>query len=296
MSPDDTFQQNLQAEYEGLLAQYTAAPFSSRHKHDDLEKALDWVECRMLDNPPWCKGDDGAMGPRATGLVEENRLIDSGEVNAPVTMSLAEAGITKVSKRDWPDIIDDPNRTPPADYCPFTHDQNGYGSCAGEGSAGSGACRRYQDGQAFVELNGFWNYLFSSGGVDRGSSLKDNIAVMMKYGCCSTKVRPRSRGFRAAATEAEYEDAAKHKLMPDGIIRAYDDEEIGTLVLSGFPVFLGYPGHAVFVIDVLSTTRLKFKNSWGDWGVDGNGTMTFSRVEQRYGMYAFVSMGDKEGD
>jgi hypothetical protein len=266
-----------------------------RHTVAAVEEAITSLECEMLDLPPLYQNEAGKWNVRSKGLLPADVLIESGKLPKVEAMSFAEAGLKVIPEREWSDVIEDPNRTPPGDYFDFEVDQNGNGSCGGEGAAGSGTTRSIADGQERILLNGYFNYHFSSGGVDRGSSLSENIAVMQEHGCCSVSVRPRSKGWRAKPTDAEYEDAAKHKLMPDGVVRVTNKLEMGTMGLKGFPVYFGYPGHAIFQYDVLSTSRLGYQNSWGrDWADRGRGSLAFDRVEWGYGAYAFISMGDKK--
>jgi hypothetical protein len=276
------------------IGTYESHPFAARHISGSAEGELTALEHEMLDMPPLYRSPAGVVMPRSKGLLAYDVLIQSGELPPVRAMSVSEAGLKVIPEREWSDIIDDPNRTPPRDYFDHEVDQNGYGSCAGEGAANGGSTRIAQDGQEKVCLNGYFNYHHSSGGVDRGSSLSENISVMQKHGCCTVDVRPRSHGWRAKPTDAEYEDAAKHKLMPDGIVRARNKAEMATLVLKGFSVYFGYPGHAILCVDIVSTSRLLYQNSWGkDWGNNGRGTLAFSSIQWGYGAFAFVSMGDK---
>lgn len=287
-------QQFAQERYLHILKRYTDKPFAKRHEAKTCEAELEAVECELLDYPPLHQAEDKQWKVRSKGLDPRNILIHAGELPLPEAMSFAEAGFKAIPEREWSDIIEDPNRTAPAKYFDFEVDQNGNGSCAGEGIASGATCRRIQDGQESILLNGYFNYHFSSGGVDRGSSLQENISVMQKYGCCSVEVRPRSRGWRAKPTDAEMQDAEKYKLMPDGVVRVRNKSEMGTLCLMGFPVYFGYPGHAILQVDVLSTTKLDYQNSWGrDWGDRGRGSLPFSRVEWGYGVYGIISIGDK---
>lgn len=296
MNLDDYAQRqaDVKEQYLLLSERYTDRPFASRHTDITTERELAALEHEMLDRPPLYQAEDGEWKVRAKGLVANDVMIAQRQLPEVQAMDFAEGGPGAIPEREWGDVIGDPNRTPPGDYFDFEVDQNGYGSCAGEGAAGAATCRRIADGQESVLLNGYFNYHHSSGGVDRGSGLGENVSVMQKHGCCSVYVRPRSKGWRAKPTDAEYEDAAKHKIMPDGIVRVRDKAEMATLCLMGFPVYFGYPGHAIFAVDVLSTSRFTYQNSWGrDWGNRGRGSLAFSSVQWGYGAYAFVSIGDK---
>lgn len=284
--PDATYQENLQREHANLLAEYTAKPFGDRHRRADLEAALDHVEQKMLDKPPYHRNDEGVWVPRKTGLIQDD---SPDKVKA---VSLAEAGIKVIPKSDWGDIISDPNRTPPKGYVKHIFDQDGVGSCASEGICGCVAARRSADGQEHVRLNPWFVYHTVSGGRDSGSSLQSNLAFMQKYGCASHDVWPRSKGWRARPSDEAYEDALQYRVLE--YVRVTNEEELGTMVLSGFPVYFGYPGHAIWMAEILSATSGVLCNSWSpDWSDGGFGSIRFSRIQWSYWAYAILSVIDR---
>jgi len=284
----------MQQRYLDALAAYTRPRFGARHEVDDDHPQLAMLEEAMLNHPPLCEADDGMLLPRGKGLVEGSPLIDEGRLPRLEAMSFAEAGMKVIPVNEWSDIIEDPNRTPPTAYCPFTLDQGSVGSCGAEGSVGALMERRVADGQEHVLLNPYDPYHTTSGGRDGGSSPQDNMAYLQKYGCASQAVWPRSKGWRQKPSDEARQDALQYRLMPDGIVWVNNWEELGTCVLKGFAVPWGYAGHWIFAVDLVSTTRLEYLNSWGrGFGNNGRGTAHKNSVYWSYGVCAVICASDR---
>ncbi len=276
-------QDQLKARWQQLLEAYQSTRVRGSAERHDLECALDAAECAMLDNPP--------VGCRR-GLVLPGEMERPRNVPELATLTIEDAGIDVLTEAEVRDILASRDRTPPKDYVKFRLNQGSVGSCAGEAAAGVAATRVAQDGLPSVALNGYALYHYTSGGVDRGSTLHDNLAVLQEYGCPSEAVRPRSRGWRAPWTQAEFEDAEKYQVALDGVIRLRNWAEFATcLSKSVFAVYFGYTGHAIFASDLLDYTRLVYENSWGSsWGDNGRGTLSRDRVYWGYGVYCVIAM------
>jgi len=294
----DAEQATMHARYHKLLAQYMEKPFATRHTDEDVEASLTLVEEAMLAHPPLCEceTEDGRKVwlPRKPGILEESPL-PAGKRLPLEVQSLAESGIKVIPEAEWSDVISDPNRTPPRKYVKTIFDQDGYGSCASESVTGSMEARRIQDGQEHVVHNPLFVYHTVSGGRDQGSSLPDNIAFILKYGCASEAVWPRSKGFKATPSDAAYEDALHYRMAADGVVEVKNKLELGTMVLLGYPVYFGYSGHAIWMADILSTTKGIYCNSWGNWGDEGFGSISFSSVYYQYRLFAMIAAIDKGG-
>jgi hypothetical protein len=241
---------------------------------------LDAIECAMLDNPPaHCR----------RGLILPNEMDRPRNVPKLKALTLEQMDIKVLSDSDAMDIIASRHRTPPDEYALNIHNQGSVGSCAGEAASGATACRKNQDGLTTPALNGYFPYHWSSDGVDRGSTLHDNLAVLQQYGCASEKVWPRSKGWRATPSEAAMEDALNNRLPDDGVVKVNNRQEFWTMVLAGFPIQFGYTGHSIFSSDIIDLIRLKYVNSWGAWGVNGRGTLSADRIYWGYGAYAIIA-------
>jgi hypothetical protein len=289
----DAEQTKMHARYRELLDRYTARPFSVRHTDADCEAELGLLEEAILAHPPMSPDEDGVWRPRKQGVLTESPLAP-GALPQVEAMSLVEAQLTPLPEREWNDVIADRNRTPPSDYCPFTADQDGYGSCGMEGSVGGMMQRRVADGQEHVMLNALPGYGEINGGRDGGSNPADALAYLQKHGAPSQAVWPRSKGWRAKMSDEARQDALQYRVSPDGLIRLNNWTDLGTCLLNGFCVPFGYSGHWIFATDLISTTRLRYKNSWGaDWGDNGFGTLSKNSVYWSYGVWAVTAVLDR---
>ena len=163
-------------------------------------------------------------------------------------------------------------------------DQNGFGSCATESTTQSMEIVRKLEGQEWVELNPLFIYHTTSGGRDQGSSIDTNLEFARDYGIAPESVWPRSKGFTAKPSADAVEAAMAYRIMEFYDIASIS--EAGTALLLGFPVVFGWQGHSCVLVQLLSTTKALYANSWGNWGDQGFGTINLSSINFGYGMFA----------
>lgn len=281
--------QEIHSRYTEVMKRYMDERPQDRvrgHGNDPLLAELDYFECAMLDTPP--------MGQRK-GLVLPGEMETPKGVPMLASLTLEDADIKVLTDSEIVDIISDSNRTPPDYYVRDVHNQKNVGSCAAEGSSGSMACRRNQDGSDTPTLNPYAMYHTTSGGSDRGSTLHDNLAFLQEFGCPSEKIWPRSKGWRTKPSAEAMEDALSYRLSLDGVVKVNNRREFWTMILAGFPVYFGYTGHAIFASNVLDLDRFTYVNSWDEsWGDNGRGTLSSSRIYWGYGAYAVIAARGKD--
>lgn len=174
------------------------------------------------------------------------------------------------------------------------YDQDGVGSCASEAKDQSMSIIRVAKGLRWVEFNPWGTYYTVSGGVDRGSTLDDNIAFAMERGCFPESIWPRSKGWRAKPSDAAYEAAYDYRLLE--VFDIETREEAGTALLKGWPVYYGSNGHAkVFVRLTEDGNTCIYANSWAlTWGDGGFGMERLTSVNFGYGCFAVRSVVDTD--
>jgi hypothetical protein len=164
-------------------------------------------------------------------------------------------------------------------------DQKQVGSCACASTTQALMMVRYLEGQSHELLNHEYIYHYTSGGRDQGSVIGDNIIFARDKGVAPISVWPRTHSWQAAPSAEAVEAAKQYKL-----IEAYDIgtvDEIGTALLEGLPVVFGWSGHSCVFTELLSATRARYRNSWGDdWEDAGFGTLNLSSVNFSYGCHA----------
>lgn len=170
---------------------------------------------------------------------------------------------------------------------PLTLSQRSIGSCGSEGASGLTMLMQRTQRNAVVEkLNAYALYGLVNGGYDRGSSLSDNVAAILKYGVPTERVWSRSHSWREKLSDDAKHDALRNR--PDEIFRVSNREEFGEALLEEFGVYFGYSGHAIFGFELIDEDRLWYQNSWDqDWGENGAGTISFRSIYWGYGAWAF---------
>lgn len=268
----------LTARHRELLDEYTHPEWHLRGSNDALEAALTEAGERLAYTPPLMEKTPGVWVPKSKGLLHGRH----GEMKDVPLLLKPLADVIPVE--EWAEWL---GGSP--DLRPFTlgiKDQNGYGSCTCEsGSAGVECVNNFARGDRTV-FNPLAVYGRVNGGSDSGSSLEDVIAFLQKYGAFPESVWPRSKGWRTKPSDEAYAAAENYRL---GEVYAVKSKtEMGTALIQRKPVHYWYDGHAVLAVALLSTTQFLFQNSWGDWGDNGYGTMSFSSVGYS-GFYAYGS-------
>jgi hypothetical protein len=274
------------AQHKGALARYLDTDWDKNGVIVGRpETELASIERAMMEPPPGVPpglvtADEVRARATPEGLAQLDTLL------RPVVPRMREA-YPGIPDKDWADAIRE-KKAQEADnrgLVKFTLDQNGYGSCASEGIAGTVMfCEQKQAGET-EKLNALALYRYVNGGRDGGSSLSDNIAAATRYGIPTEAVWARSNGWRTPLSNDAKRDAFRHR--PDEVYRVSDRIEFGTALLGGFVVYAGYSGHAWFAVDLIDRTRFYWQNSWGaDWGDNGVGTLRFSELQWGYGCWA----------
>lgn len=196
--------------------------------------------------------------------------------------AMAADKIPLVPEADWDALAAQITLRP---YVKAVLDQDGVGSCACEAVAAAVMIGRALAGLPHVLLNPLFIYHTTSGGVDQGSSIDENLAFVRENGIAPESVWPRSMGWRAKPS-AEAVEAAK-------AFRIYEFYDIATIaeMVSGevkaFPVVHGAQGHAICAVAHKGTYPL-IVNSWGsDWEDGGFGRWTdYRNINWSYGSFA----------
>ena len=167
----------------------------------------------------------------------------------------------------------------------YTLDQNGVGSCASESATGIKAACDERQGLPMIVYNPWSIYWYTSGGRDRGSVIGDNVEYIRDHGVCPEEVWPRSKGWRAQPSAEAKQIAKLFRIVEFFYIET--TAELVSALLAGYDVHGGYSGHAVAFCRYLGRNTIEFKNSWGNWGDNGFGTLSLSKVYFPYGCYAY---------
>jgi hypothetical protein len=165
------------------------------------------------------------------------------------------------------------------------YDQNSTGSCAAESSNGGLNAIYSRMGQPLVLFNPLFVYHTTSGGRDSGSVIGDNVEFLIEYGACPEEVWPRHKGFKATPPQEAYDVAAFFRLLEAFYVETIPEFVSG--LLKDYVIHFGYSGHAVLADRYLGGGRIEYKNSWGNWGDAGFGTLATSNIYFAYGAYAY---------
>jgi hypothetical protein len=277
-----------QQHYRDLLLRYQDPPRGDVGT-EVLEAELEKAERRLLDDAPPSFGRGLVTFEEVRANATPERLADLCRLEIPPAPRLSdEPKFVLYPEREWTDVIQEKKSVKAENSGLVLHtlDQNGYGSCASEAISGITMALENKAGIDPVEkLNPYALYGLVNDGADRGSSLTDNMAAIVKYGVPTQRVWPRSKGWRKRLSDEAKQDALRHRIHE--FWRVGNKQEFASALLHGMFVYFGYPGHAIFATDLIDTRRFRYKNSWGEsFGDNGFATLTWSRVEWSYGAWA----------
>lgn len=199
--------------------------------------------------------------------------------------SIRETNITIIPENYWDELSSSQWHQIKTERYLYTSDQNGIGDCAAESKDNTKHALDTFHGQPLIIYNPLGTYYTTSGGRDNGSVIGDNLEFGREKGCFPEEVWSRSNGWKKQPSNEAYEIASYFKIREFFYVE--DIKEFVSALLQGYYVHAGYSGHAVSFCCYMGRGVLKFKNSWGDWGENGFGTLKASQINFGYGAYAY---------
>lgn len=188
-----------------------------------------------------------------------------------------------IPREEWPDWIGEISLV---DAVRHIYDQDQVGSCASEAANQALMITREQQGHDWVLFSPWFTYHTVSGGRDQGSSLEANVKFLRDVGACPMELWPREKGWKATPPQECYDAAAEHRITE--VYECGSTLEVGSALLRGFAVTFGWQGHSCCLVELLSTERAKYANSWApSWGDQGFGEINLSSINFGYGAYAW---------
>lgn len=179
-------------------------------------------------------------------------------------------------------------------------DQDGVGSCAAESANGCLAATRKAEGQEYVKFNPWATYHFTSGGVDQGSTLYDNLVSLQQRGAVRDALWPRydSSGrilhsWRERPSQEALEDAQNYLLGEFWELTA--PLELASAYVDSFGCPYGWQGHSCWIPYIAPPTTNQasmwvatYCNSWDEsWGDGGYGTIRLGEINWGYQAFAY---------
>jgi hypothetical protein len=163
--------------------------------------------------------------------------------------------------------------------------QGRVGSCAAESSVQSLMIARAIAGLPHVVLNPYFVYHTTSRGRDGGSSIDDNLAFLMRYGCAPESVWPRSKGWQTEPSAEAVAAALEFRI--DEFFDVASVPEMVSSNLDAFPVVFGAQGHAICAVAHKGSYPLivnSYDVSWQDGGFGK--WVNYSGINWSYGAFA----------
>jgi len=148
-------------------------------------------------------------------------------------------------------------------------DQNGFGACASYASVLAVEIAREIAGYPYVELNPLPLYALVNGGRDAGSSIDENLRVIMERGVIPAELWPESNGWRKRPPQELWDAAQEFRI--EEFYDISSKAEFVSALLRGFAVVFGAKGHALCSV-AYKDTHPEVGNSWNTtWGDQGFG-------------------------
>jgi len=199
---------------------------------------------------------------------------------------MASSAVEIIPEGDWPAEIE--KKADRRHLVWHRYNQRSVGSCASEGCGGGLTFIREVAGLPRVQFNPWSVYRIVSGGYDRGSSLDANLKQYRDVGVLPESYFPRW-GANAnrwnSRPPSGWEEIAQHYRIGEWYY-VRNKVEFGSCLLAGHCVYFGYPGHAILAVDLVDSDTILYLNSWGNWGDNGFGTLSWRNVEWGYGAYS----------
>ena len=167
----------------------------------------------------------------------------------------------------WDSITDADEQPDLGKFITGFKDQENNGSCGAEGTTQFTEILRRQRGMNYVELNPLSLYHYTSGGVDRGSGVDENLVYAQSTGIVPMDDRDRSKGFLTPVSEANQATAMDYRIGE--CFDVEDQADFAHALMLGYPVVFGWDAHCVCAVKLLrshkGTRYFKAAGSWGAW-------------------------------
>ncbi len=190
-----------------------------------------------------------------------------------------------IKPQHWDELADTAHHRERDSRYRFTLDQDGVGSCGFEAAAGGKGAQDQRQNLPMIIYNPWFGYQFTSGGRDNGSVIGDNAEFLRDHGVAPEEVWPRSKGWREEPSR-EAKRIAEFFTIDDFFYVETINEFVSAL-LAGYDIHAGYTGHSVIFGRYVKRRRVRYKNSWGDWGDNGFGELSVDKIYFPYGAYAY---------
>jgi hypothetical protein len=169
------------------------------------------------------------------------------------------------------------------------YDQNGFGSCAWEGTTKALEIASRFAGQDTDELNAWFGYGITvnfRGGPYVGTSIDQNLVKIREIGAPSVAVWPRSHGPNKKPSPEAYADALQHRI--DEALDCANINEVGTCLLKHHPVVIGWNGHCEVLAGLKPGGIVTVCGSYGAkyYGGKGIHEERIDKINFKYGAFA----------
>lgn len=168
----------------------------------------------------------------------------------------------------------------------------GVHNCATESTSQAMEVIGVRCGFKWQELNPWSIYRVTSGGSDRGSNIDDNLEFARTVGVlpCSYFPRYGANGTVINKWNAKPPDGWEEVAAVNRIDEWWDMttiDEVGTALLLGYPVVVGWSSHSEVMVDLLPGAKAVVANSWStEWGDKGFHVEPLSKINWGYGAFA----------